>query len=361
MTLPKRSAVLAFVVCLSATFLVSAQAPQKGGEDESGEYEPVADWPASLHPDWTWGRVGGVWAESPNRVYVFGSGELPRLKEPVLHDARPARQAAAETHRREHMLTVFDKNGKLIESWEQHNHLFKRPHSLKINPYDPERHLWALDADMHQIFEFTQNGKLVRTFGEAGKAISDATHFGGPTDIAFLPNGEFLISDGYINSRVVKYGKDGKFVMEWGKKGKGQGEFTLPHSIAVDARKRVYVADRDNSRIQVFDLNGKFLDMWPNIRFPLSIVVSKDQFLWICDGQSNKFLKYTLDGKLVYSFGTFGGEPGQFWGPHQFSVDSDGNLYAVEVWGGRVQKLRPKRNADPARLIGPAFVLPPNS
>ena len=112
------------------------------------------------------------------------------------------------------------------------------------------------------------------------------------------------------------------------------------------------MADRSYSRIQVFDENGKYLDQWPNIRQPFHIMISADQHLWVADGVTNKFLKYDLNGTRLYSWGTWGTFPGAFWGVHQFSVDSAGNLYAAETYGGRTQKFSPRPGADAARLIG---------
>jgi len=114
---------------------------------------------------------------------------------------------------------------------------------------------------------------------------------------------------------------------------------------------KVYASGRANSRIQVFDENGKFLDAWPNIRRPYSLLMSKDQHLWVTDGSTQKVLKYDLTGKLLYSCGTFGAFPGGFWGVHQFHVDSEGSLYTADVHVGRPQKFRPKKGADPATLI----------
>ena len=173
---------------------------------------------------------------------------------------------------------------------------------------------------------------------------------GPPT--AWLPDGTFFVSDGYVNTRVVKFDKNGKYLMSWGTKGKGPGQFDLPHSIDIDRNRRVYVADRSNSRIQVFDENGKFLDQWPNIRSPYHIMITADQYLWVADGVSNKFLKYDLNGKPLYSWGTYGTFPGALWGVHQFSVDSDENLYAAETFGGRTQKYHAKTGADRSKLIG---------
>lgn len=181
-----------------------------------------------------------------------------------------------------------------------------------------------------------------------------------PTSIAFFPNGDFVVTDGYVNTRVVKFNKDGKYLTSWGMKGEA-GKETRPgymntvHGVAVDKQGRVYASDRSNGRIQVFDSNGRHLDTWPNIRFPLSIAMSADQHLWVNDGLAQKFLKFDLMGRLLYSWGTFGGEPGQMWGVHQFSVDNEGNLYTAEVWGGRAQKFRPKPGADRSKLIGALF------
>lgn len=330
-------------------------AQEKGGEDETGPYEVVANWPQPIHNDgWTWGSTAGVWAETPNRIFVFQRGELPVLEGSGSGGGGlPARAATSGKPRWEHVLMVFDANGKLIESWEQHNNLFVRPHRVLISPYDAERHVWLVDDGAHQVFKFTHDGKkLLMTLGEKEKPGNDKAHFARPTDIAWLPNGDFYVTDGYVNTRVVKFSKDGKYLMEWGKPGKGPGELNTVHGIAIDAKRRIYISDRSNSRIQIFDENGKYLEEWRNIRSPYFIYMSRDQHLWVSDGVTQKFVKYDLNGKLLASWGTFGTWPGALWGPHQFSVDSEGNLYVAEVFAGRAQKFRPKRGADPAKLVG---------
>jgi peptidylamidoglycolate lyase len=302
-------------------------------------------------------------------VIIFSRGCLP-----VIEDTRgpaenfiPLRNAAnydlsqadASRHPRwDHIVNIVDRNGKLIESWEQHNKLFVRPHRVLINPYDPERHVWLVDDGAHSIYKFTNDGKkLVMTLGEFKVPGNDDRHFARPTEVAWLPDGTFFVTDGYTNTRVVKFDRNGKFLMAWGQRGNEPNE-TRPgymntvHAIAIDKNRRIYISDRANSRIQVFDENGKFLDVWPNIRRPYAFLMSADQHLWVSDGTTQKLLKFDLTGKLLFAWGTFGQFPGGFWGVHQFSVDSEGSLYTADVHVGRAQKFRPKPGANKAQLIG---------
>lgn len=330
---------------------------EKGGSEETGPYNVVRNWPQPLHPDWTWGRTSGVWAESPDRVYVIQSGEIP-----VKTRGNASRVSAVDhpdTRTTEHRFLVFDRAGKLIESWEQHNHLFVHPHSIKQSPYDPQKHVWVIDGrsdsgpSAHQVWKFTHDGKLVMTLGQHKVPGNDKTHLGGPTDLAFLPNGDFLVADGYWNGRIVRFNKDGKYLSEFGTRGSAPGQLNIVHGIAVDARGRIYAADRGNSRVQIFDQSGKLLDLWPNIPFPMDIAITNDGAVWVADGQVNKFLKFDQDGRLLYAWGTFGGsEPGRVWATHRISVDSEGNFYTADVFGGRAQKFVPKKIAAPTHLMG---------
>jgi peptidylamidoglycolate lyase len=356
------------VIAIAGSGLVSTQ--EKGGGDETGPYDLVAGWPQNYcGAGHVIGSTGGIWAEGPDRVYIFNRGCLPEVKDErgAADSFIPGRNAAgfdlsqkdpARHPRWDHVLNIVDRNGKLIDSWEQHNKLFVRPHRVLMNPYDREKHVWLVDDGAHSIYKFTNDGKkLVMTLGEFKVPGNDDRHFGRPTDIAWLPDGTFFVSDGYTNTRVVKFDPNGKFLMTWGQPGTPPNE-TRPsymntvHAIAVDKNRRVYVSDRSNSRIQVFDENGKFLDAWPNIRRPYAVHMSEDQHLWISDGITQKFLKFDLNGRLLSSWGTFGAFPGGFWGVHQFSVDDDGNLYTADVHVGRPQKFRPKAGANPAALIG---------
>ena len=351
---------------------------EKGGDDATGPYDVVADWPQNYCGEgYQIGSTAGIWAESPDRVIIFNRGCLPQLKDRRGETAVfgpgslvPERNASgydmsqkdpARHPRWDHIVNVVDRNGKLIESWEQHNKLFVRPHRVLVNPYDPERHVWLVDDGAHAVYKFTRDGKkLVQTIGTPMQSGNDETHFARPTDIAWLPDGTFFVSDGYVNTRVVKFDKNGKFLMTWGQKGTPPNE-TRPsymntvHAIVIDKARRLYVSDRSNSRVQVFDENGKFLEAWPNVRRPYSFMLTEDQHLWVADGTTQKFTKFDTNGKLLFSWGTFGAFPGGFWGVHQFSTDSEGNLYTADVHVGRPQKFRPKKGANPAHLVGRYF------
>ena len=367
---------------------------EKGGQEEFGPYELVENWLQPLpdgddgvkHEGWTWGSVGAVFAETPDRIWIAQRGELPLPKDAkpwtpygMLTPERTATgnddgldATCQKTEKRgwerryHHVIFVVDRNGKLVQSWPEHDKLFaapcgRGPHKIKMSPYDPEKHVWIFDDQLHVIHKFTYDGKLVMTLGTKGqKGRDQGKLFDRPTDIAWLPDGTFFVSDGYGGKRVAKFDKDGKFLTEWGTAPKdpnnpGPNEWNTVHSIAISNDRRVFVVDRGHHRIQVFDENGKFLDMWTTgVRsLPYAHLITTDQFLWIADGGTNRIVKYDLNGHYLYGWGTGGAPWGQFDGPHSLTVDQEGNLYIAEVFNGRVQKFRPKPGADPAKLIGP--------
>ncbi len=375
-----KRAVLALVGVLGACATV-ALSQEKGGSDATGPYELVPNWPENMCGEgYHVGSTAGIWAQTPDRVFIFQRGCLPVITPTGRGEGGgaqfgpgalvPARNASGydlsqeDTTRHprwDHNLYVVNKQGKMTESWEQHNAKFVRPHRVLVNPYDPAKHVWLVDDGAQMIYKFTNDGKtLVQSWGEFKVSASDDKHFGRPTDIAWLPDGTFFVSDGYVNTRVVKFDKDGKYVMAWGQKGtppneKRPGFFNTVHAIAIDKARRVYIADRANSRIQIFDEHGKFLEEWPNIMRPYSVMLTENQHFWVADGTTQKFTQYDQTGKLLSSWGTFGAFPGGFWGVHQFSVDSEGALYTADVHVGRPQKFVPKKGANPAHLIGRYF------
>lgn len=373
----------------------AAPAQEIGGQDEFGSYEVVANWPQPLpdgpdgvkHEGWTWGSTGAVYAETPDRIWIAQRGELPlpagakpwtpySMLNPSRGNATGNGDGLSATcepvpkrgweRRWHHSVFIVDRDGKLVDEWPFLEKMFAQdrcgrgPHKIKMNPYDPEKHVWIIDDQQHVIWKFTHDGKLVMTLGTLGKRGRDAGRlFDRPTDIDWLPDGTFFISDGYGGTRVAKFDKDGKFLMDWGSKPKdpqnpGPNEWDTVHSIAVSKDGRLFVVDRGHRRFQVFDQNGKFLTMFTTgvNSSPYYHFISNDQYIWVGDGGTNRILKYDLDGHFLYGWGGRGGQPGQFNGPHQISTDQDGNLYVAEVFNGRVVKFRPKAGADPAKLVG---------
>jgi hypothetical protein len=383
----------------SAETQSTAVPQEKGGQEEFGPYELVENWPQPLpdgsdgvkHDGWTWGSVGAVFAETPDRIWIAQRGELPLPSGAKPWTSygmlTPVRQATGNDdgldptcqpvekrgwqRRYHHVIFVVDRNGKLVQSWPQLDNIFdmrcgRGPHKIKMSPYDPDKHVWIIDDQLHVIYKFTYDGKLVMTLGTKGmRGREGGKLFDRPTDIAWLPDGTFFISDGYGGTRVAKFDKDGKFLTDWGGPPKdsahpGPNEFNTVHSIAISNDRRLFVVDRGHRRIQVFDENGKFLDMWnTGVRSsPYAHLISTDQFLWIADGGTNRVVKYDLAGHYLYGWGGPGGLPGQFNGPHSITVDQEGNLYLAEVFNGRVQKFRPKSGADRAKLVGPELRYP---
>jgi DNA-binding beta-propeller fold protein YncE len=376
----------------SQTSGAAAAQREKGGQEEFGPYEVVENWPQPLpdgddgvkHDGWTWGSVGAVFPETPDRIWIAQRGELPlppnarpwtpygMLRPPRVSNGntdglsatcQPTEKRGWE-RRWHHVIFVVDRNGKMIDWWKQHDQMFgeipcgRGPHKIKISPYDPQKHVWIIDDQVHVVYKFTYDGKLVQTLGTKGQKGRDGGRlFDRPTDIAWLPDGTFFISDGYGGTRVAKFDKDGKFLLDWGKAAAdaskpGPNEFNNVHAVAVGRDRRVYVADRGHSRIQVFDENGKFADMW-EVRRPLDLFIAGDQSLWVSDLDTSRILKYDLSGHYQYGWGTGGSRPGNFNCAHSIAVDQERNFYIGECFGGRVQKFRPKPNADPAKVVAP--------
>jgi hypothetical protein len=340
---------------------------ERGGFDISGPYQVDPNWPKKTWPapGYIWGSQSGVYPESADKVFLTSRGEIELPKDLKIGPEFPGNWGAlnrggatGEVPVFRNTILVIDRQGNLIDSWKQWDYLFeggRGPHQIYVQPYDPERHVWVVDDMNHVIHKFTNDGKTkIFTLGEMGVfgPNDDLQHFNRPTMIDWLPDGTFFVSDGYANSRVVKFSKEGKPLLWWGsmQPGKADGEFTVPHGIAVGDDRRVYVSDRFNRRIQVFDENGVFLDKWPS-GYCHSLSMSRDQHLWCYDGDHEQFVKFDLRGHIETVFGRYGVYPGATWGVHQISADSEGNLYAAEVFGGRTQKFVPKPNANPHDLF----------
>ena len=176
--------------------------------------------------------------------------------------------------------------------------MFGNEHGLRI---DRNNNVWVTDNGNHQVMKFTNEGRLLLTLGVKGESGDDTKHFGRPADIAFAPNGDVYVADGYGNARVVKFSPEGKYLMAWGKHGTGPSEFNIVHSVAVDSQGTVYVSDRENNRIQIFDSNGKFLRMWTHLGATQNIFITPEDQMWIITHRNNiENITYdTLAGRIM--------------------------------------------------------------
>jgi DNA-binding beta-propeller fold protein YncE len=357
--------------CIQENEAASSGAPravQKGGDNRTGAYEPVADWwkPAPEHDSiWRWGQVSGLVADTPDRIIVGITGD---------------RNAQGQVRpNSSNYLVVVNANGDIIENWTQWDTVVSFPHQLYISPYDPERHIWVVERgggarNVHeQIFKFTNDGKqlVMRLLDPRPRESDDVVRanknpgpldFGQPATLTFLPNGDFLLADGYQNGRIVRYNERGEFVSEFGSVGSGPGQFDLVHGVAVDRDMRIYVSDRDNNRIQVFSEQGEFIEEWPDILGPTGIYIDERENVWVLSTTLNQILEFNKNGELQYQFGAYcctrGGFDGGLSRPHQMSVGPQGNLYIANYDGGYVTKYVPKPGADPNRLVGQPLLLP---
>ena len=365
----------------------------------TGPYKVAEDWPKPLpdtrhsHAGWTWGSFGGVYAESPDRIWIAMRGELPLPEGAApwtpyvaLTPSRgnavgdsdglsPTCQPVAKRgweRRFEHSIIVVNRAGELVDEWPELDKLFsagpcgRGPHQIKISPYDPEKHVWIIDDQLHMIYRFTYDGKLEMQKGELGVRGRGPNTFDRPTDIAWLPDGTWFLTDGYGGTRVVKFDKNDNFVKDWGGPPKdpanpGPNEFNTVHSIAISKDQRLFVVDRGHERMQVFDTDGNFITMWP-LRSPhwpasqrtlvTNHFIDDKGFIWAGDAFTNRILKFDLDGNFLYSWGAPGPQPGRLGCSHGITTDQLGNLYIADCFAGRVQKFEPIPGADPDKIAG---------
>lgn len=350
-------------LCIVAAAPASAQ--EKGGLDLTGPYDVVVDWFKPGIDGWNQ-RVVSVNAEDPNRVFIgavdrndtreghpmlSADGKVMKEKTKVVRDNNFFDKGDVNN------IMVLNADGKVIENWSQWNSEVSIAHHIIIDPYDPAHAVWVVDRFNHRILKFSNDGKqLLLKVGEKGVPGNDENHFHDPASLAFLPDGSFYVADGYTNSRVVKFDKNGKYQMSWGSRGSGPSQFSLVHSVAVDAN-RVYVADRNNNRIQIFDHDGKFIDQWPGTARVTRVITTEDKRVCVSATQYGRFACYDLNGKLMSQWGTLGDEPGVSDNAHQIDVDNQGNFYVADANNNRVQKFVPKKNANKAQLIGKELVL----
>ena len=286
----------------------------------SGDYiyrvlEGWAKWPE----EWQLGDVAAVGVDSNDRVYAF--------------------------HRGDHPMVIFDRDGNVLRSWGEG--LFKRAHGIHTGPDDT---LYLTDEGDHTVRKCTLDGKVLLTIGIPGEAapFMSGEPFRRCTHTALSPGSEIYVSDGYGNARIHKYAPDGKRIMSWGEPGSGPGQFNLPHNISCDGDGWVYVADRENHRIQVFDGNGRFETQWHDLHRPSGMYMPPGKCPVCYVGEIGPYYEFNRgapnlgprlsilsnEGKLIARITTTpaaGTGPGQFISPHGIAVDSRGDLYVGEV------------------------------
>lgn len=270
--------------------------------------------PDTMPAGMKFGRVSAVTTDAQGNVYVF------------------KRDAATD------QLVVFDSEGKYLRSWGKG--MFTRPHGLRI---DREGNVWAIDDAGHQIFKFSPDGKLLQTWGVKGKAGNDAETYNRPTDIAWDSKGNSYISDGYGNTRVVKLDRSGKFVKTWGTPGTGPGQFRIVHSVAVDSKDRVYLSDRENNRIQIFDAEGKLLKIWDHLGCTQGMFITPKDEMWIITHRNNsENITYdTLAGQVMKIDIESGKILGAFESPGHMLTATGGGVVYVASLTGNVFKWQP--------------------
>ena len=311
------------------------------------EYEVLRGW-EHLPERWSFVEVAGVAVDSRDRVYVFCRGEHP--------------------------LIVFDKEGQFLTAWGEG--VFDRPHGVFI---DGDDRLYLVDCGDHTIRAYSTDGELLQTFGDKHRPsntgfeedVSPVTRGGEPfnrvTNVAVHPDGTMFVADGYANARVHVFSAEGRLERSWGEPGDGPGEFNLPHGIAVDSAGTVYVADRENSRIQLFTSAGDYLSEWGFFNRPTDIFIDSQDTIYVAElgfrvgnipsahyllmehppPGHDPIARVTIcdpDGQI---HAQIGGEeeamPGNFIAPHGLWADSGGDLYIGEVVAatGAIERLRP--------------------
>ena len=286
----------------------------------SGEYQYHVNenW-AKLPEGWEFRDVAGVAVDSKDNVYVFNRGEHPMM--------------------------VFDQEGNFLRSWGEG--LFVRAHGIHIGP---DESIYCTDDDDHTVRKCTLDGKVLLEIGVPGKPAPymSGEPFHRCTHTALSPDGDIFVSDGYGNSRVHKYTPNGELIMSWGEPGTDPGQFNIVHNIVADDDGWIYVADRENHRVQVFDTNGKYEAQWNNLHRPCGLFMPRGECphcfigelgpgmpvnrkmpnlgprLTIVDNKGNRLARLGGEEGLVNA-------PEKFMAPHGVAVDSQDNHYVGEV------------------------------
>ena len=304
------------------------------------EYELIENW-AKIPDDYILGNPTGVALTSNQNLVVFHRGsrswQVPMPKEKIIEDT---------------FIEIDKVTGKIIKSWG--SNLFIMPHGLEI---DKEDNIWITDVGLHQVIKYDSNGNELMVLGKEYTPGKDSLHFNLPTDVAVSENGSFYVSDGYGNSRIIKFSSEGEYLFEWGVFGENKNEFNIPHGLDLDKNGNVYVADRENNKIQKFDSLGNFIAEWKNevIGQLYSVNINNyENYLFGIDyiGFENlvplgsDIIKFDLDLNLKTKFGRSGNYKGPKARYHDIQVDNKGNIYVGDILNNTIQKFKPIKTLD---------------
>jgi len=332
-------------------------------------YEAVD--PIKLPDNLYLGEAVGVTTNSKGNIFVYTRTGNPAA---TLGTRRTFARNAAR-------LFEFDPSGKFVREIGQENYGFVFAHTVRVDRQD---NIWVVDEGSNMIIKFDPSGRIVMTMGRKPEALDTIAsvappapaapaggraggpgagapaaapapvgaglagdNFNRPTDVGWDAEGNIFVSDGYGNSRVAKFDKNGRFLKSWGSRGTAPGQFNIPHSLAVDAKGLVYVGDRTNNRIQVFDNDGNFKTQFINVGAPSAICITTGPTQYLFASNSNpstsmengEIYKMTLDGKILGKFGTAGKLLKEFGSVHEMDCRSENELYVGEITNWRVQKL----------------------
>ncbi len=310
--LPWLAAVLAGSIVASE--LLSGAVPAVSAAELVGKEERVAaGWTGNvaaveLPPNIKLGRCSAVATNRQGHIYLLHRGPQPVI--------------------------CLDAQGKFLFSWE--SEFLTTPHGLRIDAQD---NVWITDIGQHRVLKFDPRGKLLLNLG-TGAAGQDGRHFDQPTDVAFHPDGSFYVTDGYGNSRVLKFSGQGELLKQWGVAGTEPGQFKIPHAIVIDAKQRLIVGDRENNRIQIFSDDGKLLAEWRGFA-PYGLALDQQGRLFVADGRVHQVLRLDNSGQVVERIGKQGKAVFEFELPHMLAFDGRNRLWVAEVQNQRFQVLTP--------------------
>ncbi len=324
------------------------------------------------------GGNSGLYAESPDRIFVLQRGEtllpFPLPPEFEQHAGTLGINVLqrAELRTWQNCMYTLDGDGNVKELWDHWDFLCAGsegpgPHRIRISPYDPDKKVWVINETFSQIYVFSNDGsELLKIFGEKNVVGNDgANHLSHPQDVAFLPDGRVLIGDGLAegdNNRIIILDKDLNYLSEFGGEGTGPGQFKGIHAIGIGPGGRIFALDRTGGRINVFNTTDdptkmEFVDEWGGFTLPLDIIVNEDD-VWVTDLGPLRFVNLDFEGNYKYTWLVPRDLPDGYIEVHTFTVDQEGSLYGGDNQYGRSQKFVPKADANPELLIQRPWVAP---